>query len=106
MEWHEYVRQVMGNDRQVDAAARTGLDQATISRWLHPATSLARRTSQSVRAFALGYEQSVLQAFVVAGFLTAEEAGTPAIPVVNVREVIAHAPAHMLFEDLNRRLGS
>lgn len=66
---------VIGDDRQVDVAHKTGIDQTTISRWLNSEGHSQRVTPQGVAAFARGYGRSVLEAFVVAGFLTAEEAG-------------------------------
>jgi transcriptional regulator with XRE-family HTH domain len=81
MRWSEYVERVIGSDRQVDVARRTGINQTTISRWLAPQTDHSRRTSQSVAAFARAYGRPVLEAFVVAGFLTPEEAGQTVQPL-------------------------
>lgn len=76
MDWSTYVRRVVGTERQTEVARRTGIDQTTISRWLNPDGKGSQRiSSQSVAKFARGYERPVLEAFVVAGFLTAEEAG-------------------------------
>ncbi len=101
MEWHEYVAKVIGTDRQVEAARKTGIDQTTISRWLSADTSSMRRTSQSVRSFALGYGRPVLEAFVVAGFLTPSEAGMKTQPLMDLTDV----DAQDLLRELNRRLG-
>lgn len=101
MEWHEYVQRVIGEDRQVEVARKTGLDQATISRWLNPATSMSRRTSQSVAAFARGYGRSVLEAFVVAGFLSKSEAGMTGEVLPDLHTV----PSQELMRELERRLG-
>lgn len=100
MEWHEYVHRVIGEDKQVDVARKTGIDQATISRWLNPATSLSRRTSQAVAAFARGYDRSVLEAFVVAGFLTQGEAGMKGDLMPDLHAV----PSQELMRELDRRL--
>lgn len=100
MNWSEYVARVIGDDRQVEVARKTGVDQTTISRWLNPATSTTRRTSQSVRLFALGYNRPVLEAFVVAGFLSKEEAGMHAEPLVD----LATVPSQELIRELDRRL--
>lgn len=102
MDWTTYVRRIIANDKQVDVARKTGIDQTTISRWLNPERGSARISSQSVAAFARGYDRPVLEAFVVAGFLTAREAGItpdlpPALEVVSSDELIA---------ELNRRLSS
>lgn len=100
MQWHEYVAKVIGTDRQIDVARKTGIDQTTISRWLNPTTSSARRTSQTVAAFARAYQRPVLEAFVMAGFLTADEAGVPAEPVIDLADV----DSNDLIRELNRRL--
>lgn len=75
MTWSEYVRRVIGDDRQVDVFAKTGIDQGTISRWLtadRPPVS-----PQAARAFARAYGRSVVEAFVVAGFLDESETEVP-----------------------------
>jgi transcriptional regulator with XRE-family HTH domain len=74
MEWRQFVEQVIGDDRQIDVARKTGVDQTTISRWLNPKEKAIRLSSQAVASFARGYGVPVLQAFVVAGFLTKDEA--------------------------------
>jgi hypothetical protein len=71
--WGEYVNWVVGDDRQVVISAKTGVDQGTISRWRKAEPQAV--SARSARAFALGYERPVLEAFVVAGFLTEAEAG-------------------------------
>jgi hypothetical protein len=73
MTWCEYVNWVVGDDRQVEISAKTGVDQGTISRWRKEEPQAV--SARSARAFALGYERPVLEAFVVAGFLTEAEAG-------------------------------
>jgi transcriptional regulator with XRE-family HTH domain len=73
MSWSEYVLWVIGDDRQIDVAAKTGIDQGTISRWRKGDAQVIG--ARSARQFALGYGRPVLEAFVVAGFLTEVEAG-------------------------------
>lgn len=99
MQWSDWVRQVIGDDRQVEVARKTGIDQTTISRWLNPEEGTTRRiSSQNVAAFARGYGHSVLFAFVVAGFLTEEEAG-----VQIVEPALAEVPEEQLLVELLRR---
>lgn len=99
MQWIEYVRRVIGDDRQVDVARKTGIDQTTISRWLSSeGTETKRISSQSVAAFARGYGLPVLEAFVIAGFLTEEEAG---VQVVEAQ--LDTIPAETLLSELLRR---
>lgn len=101
--WREYVLRVIGDDRQVDVSRKTGIDQSTISRWLKDDDSADRRVSiapPAVRAFAHGYGQQVLEAFVVAGFLTTEEAGMKMPVIVDLSRV----PATALAAEVRRRL--
>lgn len=88
MDWTTYVKRVIGNDTQTQVAAKTGINQTTISRWLNPDPTKDRRiSSQSVAAFARGYGREVLEAFVVAGFLTKEEAGMTTSEPADLAEV-------------------
>lgn len=75
--WPEYVRAVVGQDRQIDISEKTGIDTATISRWLKPRPDRSNTgvSSQTVLHFARGYRRPVLEALLVAGFVTEEEAG-------------------------------
>ena len=71
--WWDYVEQVAGGDTLSEMARRTGISSTTIPRW--------RRTSRRVDAgdviaFARAYGRPPLEALVVAGYLTPEEAGT------------------------------
>ena len=74
MTWPEYVQRLSRGDNQVAIEARTSIDQGTVSRWLRGKTSPS--PAQAAK-FAQSYEGNVLEAFVAAGFLTAEEAGIP-----------------------------
>lgn len=97
--WTEYVRSVVGtNERQVDIARRSGLDQTTVSRWLNAETRSI--TPSSVAKFARAYDRPVLEAFVVAGFLTQAEAGLKQNEVVDLTGI----KNAQLVRELNRRL--
>ena len=74
MTWPEYVRRLSRGDNQVTIEARTSIDQGTVSRWLNGKTTPS--PAQAAK-FAQSYDGNVLEAFVAAGFLTAEEAGSP-----------------------------
>lgn len=74
MTWPEYVRRLSRGDNQVAIEARTSVDQGTVSRWLRGKTTPS--PGQAAK-FAQSYGGNVLEAFVAAGFLTAEEAGVP-----------------------------
>lgn len=102
MDWSTYVRQVVGHDRQTEVARKTGIDQTTISRWLRPSEGTPTRiSSQNVARFARGYGLSVLEAFVVAGFLSPEEAGMQGKPLD-----IEQVDSDVLIAELQRRLPS
>jgi transcriptional regulator with XRE-family HTH domain len=79
-QWREYVRQVVGDDRNADISRKTGIDQGTISRWLKEDKEPPATTPPRVRAFALGYGRPVLEAFTRAGILHEEETGISAEP--------------------------
>jgi transcriptional regulator with XRE-family HTH domain len=72
--WAEYVQQIKDHMRQADVSAKTDIHQATISRWLNGGKP---GSAEQVAEFARAYPDltTVLEAFVAAGFLTAEEAG-------------------------------
>ena len=74
MTWPEYVRRLSRGDHQVAIEATTSIDQGTVSRWLNGKTTPS--PAQAAK-FAQAYDGNVLEAFVAAGFLTAEEAGRP-----------------------------
>lgn len=98
MTWREYVRSVADGDRQIEISQKTGIDQGTISRWHreeHPQVS-----ARSARAFALGYGRPVLEAFVVAGFLTEAEAGVTR-PVAYDLDTVSN---EQLAAEVRRRL--
>lgn len=97
--WTNYVKSVIEpGERQIDIAARTGIDQTTISRWL--SSEQKSITPRSVALFARGYEKSVLEAFVYAGFLTEREAGLKISDVVDPHQLSNTA----LLREVERRL--
>lgn len=71
MQWIEYVGQVAKGDSQAAIGAKAGVDSSTVFRW---GKGLAPKP-ETVVAFARAYSRPVLEAFVAAGFLTAEDAG-------------------------------
>lgn len=72
MTWWTYVEAHAQGDRQVEIATKVGVDQTMVSRWKAGKTS---PQPEPVAAFARAYGRPVLEAFVAAGFLSAEEAG-------------------------------
>lgn len=99
LSWPEYVAHwIEADERQIDVARRTGIDQTTVSRWLNG----ERRsiTSQSVAKFARAYGRPVLEAFVVAGFLTEREAGISESDMIDWGLVTDE----QLMQELRRRM--
>lgn len=109
MSWAEYVRLVIGDDKQIDVARKTQIHQTTISRWLDE-NSTSARSSQAVRRFAHVYQRSVLECFVFAGFLTTEEAGLQDVdlssPAPSARDLLKGIDAADLMRELQDRLTS
>lgn len=98
MNWATYVHNTAGrNVRQREIAAKTDIDQTTISRWQRG----ERRsiTMETVRKFATGYDRPILEAFVAAGFLTDAEAK---VRVIRPR-VLDHFTIDELLAELARR---
>lgn len=92
------MRSTIRKDRQSDAARRTGIDQATLSRWLGDGA----HDPSAVRAiqFARAYGVNPIQALVAAGLLTRKEANMPPGPEpVDLTEV----PVSDLARELARR---
>lgn len=104
MDWTTYVRRVVGNHTQTQVAAQTGINQTTISRWLNPDSTQGRRlSSQAVAAFARGYDRPVVEAFVIAGFLTPAEANmSDNEPLLDLSDV----PHDELLAEVQRRMSS
>jgi hypothetical protein len=92
-EWSAYVRRVVGTMNQIDIAARTGLAQTNVGRWLRGAPGQPR--ANSAVQFARAFDQSPLEALVAAGYLTAEEANATVIMRPGLSE---YSPAELLAE--------
>lgn len=103
--WREYVKDVIGLERQADVATKTGVDQATISRWLRGAGAGSRPPSMSltaVRAFARAYRRPVVGALLAAGLLDEEEVDPATDPAVTDWRELVHDDE--LIDELARRL--
>lgn len=74
--WWEYVQYHRGRDSNFLIARKTGLTSSTVSRW-----QTATPGVESVRAFATAYNRPILEAFIWAGFLAAEEAEVTVVEV-------------------------
>jgi transcriptional regulator with XRE-family HTH domain len=75
--WRDYVLSVAEGDSQKEISRHTGVDQGTVSRWIQPRPGKGnqRPGPESVKKFARGYKRDILEAFVAAGLVTAEEVG-------------------------------
>jgi transcriptional regulator with XRE-family HTH domain len=93
--WSEYVRDVAGGLNQLQIAAKTGLAQTNIGRWLRGEPGAPR--ADTVIAFARAFDQPAVEALLAAGYLTSEEAEAKA------RTPLAEFTMHELIEELNRR---
>lgn len=70
--WREWMRAKAGNDNQKTIAEKTDLDKGGISRWL--SDTEARPSAPSALKFARAYGANPVEALVVAGYLTGDEA--------------------------------
>lgn len=71
--WSEFVSRVIKAEAHEKVGAKIGVSGPTVGRWINGTTG-APRVEVAVR-FARAYEVSVLETFVEAGYITAEEAG-------------------------------
>lgn len=95
MNWIDYVRSTAGSDKNAAIAYKSGVTEATVSRW-----SKSAPKPDSVAAFARAYGRPVLEAFIAAGYLTPEEANEqPA-----ARPSLADLPNDELIAEIARRL--
>lgn len=70
MTWWQYVETHAAGETQERIARRVDVSTPTVGRWRNSAPR-----PETVAAFARAYGRPVLEAFVAAGFLTADEAG-------------------------------
>lgn len=76
--WWHYVRVVTNDAPQNLIAASIDAHESAISRW----KSGAQPSSKLVVKFARAHRRNVLEALVIAGYITGEEAGQPPPPLV------------------------
>lgn len=100
MTWTAYVKHAIGDDKQVAVAEKTSIDQTTISRWLHGETRSL--TPQTVSRFAHGYNLPVVEAFVEAGLLTADDIKVRVV----TRRTLSDVSTAVLLDELSRRTRS
>lgn len=94
--WLGFVLTIVGDATQGEIADRTGLTQATVSRWL---SGKRAPHAESVILFARGYRVNPVTALVAAGLLTAAEAEMPRNRVPSLDQVTTRS----LLAELRRR---
>lgn len=96
-DWYEYVVQTAGTTSQMEIQRLSGIHQSTVAKW----KAGTRPSPAQVAKFATEMKVGVLDAFIVAGYLTPEQAGvrptvTPRLSAVSEGQLIA---------ELAKRLG-
>jgi transcriptional regulator with XRE-family HTH domain len=99
-QWAQYVRQVAGNLNQLEIAAKTGIAQSNVGRWLRGEPGLPK--AESVVALARAFDQPPIEALVAAGYITEEEAGAKAR---RGRTPLNDYTDRELVAELSRRVG-
>ena len=97
--WGEYVRRHARGLTQTQVAEKTGLAQTAISRWLRDDLDLPR--AEFVVRFARGFNENPVEALVVAGYITAEEAGAATV----VKTPLSEFTEGEMLDELRRRVG-
>lgn len=92
--WWQYVQEVAGGSSQIEISKKTGISAAAVSRWQR-----AVPQPDTAALFARTYQRPVLQAFVAAGFLTADEAAA----TITVPD-IGQLSADDLLAEVRRRM--
>lgn len=104
MPWWRYVLQHSGGDANATIAKHVGVTAPSVGRW-------SRGTNPDpaqAAAFARHYGRPVLEAFIAAGFLTAEEAGEipsapPSLAELDDDELIDEVRSRMRRGETNAR---
>lgn len=97
MSWAEYARRISGGAQQKDIALAAGVEQGTVSRWMKQGIP---PRPENVVTFAKAYKRPVLEAFVAAGFISADDAkvrptASPSLDSLSSEDLI---------QELSRRL--
>ena len=94
--WADYTRRVTAGATQAEIAARTGIEQSSISRWRQ-----GRNTPRAelVVAFARSYERNPVEALIVAGYLDRNEVGG----VIELETSLSAVATEQLLDEMRRR---
>lgn len=95
MNWNDYVARVAEGETQTTIAAKLGVSGPTVSRW----RKFGPRP-ENVSTFARVYGRPVLEAFIAAGYITAEEANETPTAAPNLNSLSNDE----LVQELARRL--
>lgn len=97
--WADYTRRITAGATQAEIAARTGIEQSSISRWRQ-----GRNTPRAelVVAFARAYDRNPVEALIVAGYLDRNEVGG----VIELETSLSAVSTHQLLEELGRRFSA
>lgn len=94
--WADYTRRITAGATQAEIAARTGIEQSSISRWRQ-----GRNTPRAelVVAFARSYERNPVEALIVAGYLDRNEVGG----VIELETSLSAVSTEQILDELRRR---
>lgn len=103
-EWYEYVVETAGTASQTQIAADTGIGQSTLAKWkkgIKPSPAQVAKFATEMKR--QGRKIEVLDAFVVAEFLTPEQAGvrptaTPRLSAVSEGQLVAEVAKRLGVE--------
>jgi len=99
--WTDYVRRIAENLNQLEIAAKTGISQTNIGRWLRGAPGLPK--ADNVVQFARAFSQPPVEALMAAGYITYDEAGVQAT-LPTTRTPLRDYSDRELFDELSRRI--
>lgn len=94
--WADYTRRITAGATQADIAARTGIEQSSISRWRQ-----GRNTPRAelVAVFARAYDRNPVEALIVAGYLDRNEVGG----VIELETSLSAVSTEQILDELRRR---
>lgn len=98
-DWWQYVQNLIGSDNFVEAAGRAGFDKSAFSRWKNGAKADPAFAVKLARA----YHANPVQALVIAGLLTTEEAQLKEVSKVG-KDALRSMSDDELVEEVRRRL--
>ena len=94
--WAEYTRRITAGATQSEIAARSGIEQSSISRW-RQGKNMPR--AELVVTFARAYQRNPTEALIVAGYLDRDEIGG----VIELETSLSAVSTDQLLDELGRR---